>query len=137
MIYVQQQQPRNRKETLIPKETDEMIEVLSVIGEITNVMTIDHEKFVEVTSSVTASPDSGSEVRPRKRAKLDHLSVDEKAQHRKMMNRISAQSARDRQKTLMQLQDVEIQKLTSSVSISNIAIDIHMLIIVFICRTTR
>jgi hypothetical protein len=131
MICVQQ--PRNRKEPLIPKETDGMIEVLSIIGEITNVMTIDHEKFVEVTSSVTASPDSGSEVRPRKRAKLDHLSVDEKAQHRKMMNRISAQSARDRQKTLMQLQDVEIQKLTSSV----IAIDIHMLIIVFICRTTR
>ncbi|XP_021961168.1 cyclic AMP-dependent transcription factor ATF-6 alpha [Folsomia candida] len=116
MICVQPS--RNRKETLVPKSTtDEMIEVLSVVGDITNVMTIDAERFVEVTtsssSSDTMSPDS-SEVRPRKRAKLDHLSSDEKAQHRKMMNRISAQSARDRQKAQMQLQEVQIKNLMTT-----------------------
>lgn len=119
MICVQPS--RNRKETLVPKSTtDEMIEVLSVVGDITNVMTIDAERFVEVTtsssSSDTMSPDS-SEVRPRKRAKLDHLSSDEKAQHRKMMNRISAQSARDRQKAQMQLQEVQIKNLMTTVRI--------------------
>jgi len=59
-----------------------------------------------------ASPSSGSDsVRPRKRAKLDHLSAEEKAQHRKMMNRISAQSARDRQKALMGQQEGSIKVL--------------------------
>ena len=55
-------------------------------------------------------------VRPRKRAKLDHLSPEEKAQHRKMMNRISAQSARDRQKALMVQQDAKIKTLEATVS---------------------
>jgi hypothetical protein len=96
----------NRKDVLIPKQTDEMIEVLSIVGDITNMITIDPERFVEVTtttndsscSSSDLSSDSCGGVRPRKRAKLDHLSAEEKSQHRKMMNRISAQSARDRQK---------------------------------------
>jgi len=118
MIFVQQQQhhqTRNRKEPLVPKETDEMIEVLSVVGDITNIMTIDAERFVEVSTSSVGSPDSNAfEVRPRKRAKLDHLSADEKAQHRKMMNRISAQSARDRQKAQMQLQEIQINNLANS-----------------------
>jgi len=51
--------------------------------------------------------------RPRKRAKLDHLSADQKAQHRKMMNRVSAQSARDRQRALMMQQEQNIATLTS------------------------
>lgn len=120
MICVQQPPTtRNRKETLIPKETDEMIEVLSVVGDITNVMTIDSEHFVEVmtssSSSCSETPDAAG-VRPRKRAKLDHLSADEKAQHRKMMNRISAQSARDRQKQQMVVQEVQIKELMNTVS---------------------
>jgi len=117
-------QARNRKEPLIPKQTDEddeMIEVLSVVGDVTNIMTIDAKSFVEVATGGgdgggVSSPSDGSTssgVRPRKRAKLDHLSSEEKAQHRKMMNRISAQSARDRQKCLMQQQEVEIKGLTS------------------------
>lgn len=121
MIYVQQQPRSNRKEPLIPKKTDEMIEVLSVgtYGAITNLMTIDPDSFIEVTTSSSDMDDScssTSEHRPRKRAKLDHLSAEEKAQHRKMMNRISAQSARDRQKAQMQLQEVQIKNLVSSVS---------------------
>lgn len=78
-----------------------MIEVLSMVGD---VMSLDSMEL-----SMESSP------RPRKRAKLDHLSAEEKAQHRKMMNRISAQSARDRQKALMQLQEVQINGLKSEV----------------------
>jgi len=58
--------------------------------------------------------DSGTPVhRPRKRAKLDHLSVEQKAQHRKMMNRISAQSARDRQRALMMQQEQNISAIST------------------------
>lgn len=103
---------RHRKEALVPKTTDGLIQVLSVVGDITNIMTLDAENFVEVESTCS----SPCEVRPRKRAKLDHLSPEEKAQHRKMMNRISAQSARDRQKALMQNQEEDINKLKSTVS---------------------
>ncbi|ODM97894.1 X-box-binding protein 1 [Orchesella cincta] len=67
---------------------------------------------MEMTLSSTSSP--GETVRPRKRAKLDHLSPEEKAQHRKMMNRISAQSARDRQKALMMQQETTIKNITAA-----------------------
>ncbi|CAL8137316.1 unnamed protein product [Orchesella dallaii] len=67
---------------------------------------------MEVCMSSSDSP--GETVRPRKRAKLDHLSPEEKAQHRKMMNRISAQSARDRQKALMTQQDVTIKNMATA-----------------------
>jgi len=112
MIYVQQ--VRNRKETLVPKSTDDMIEVLSVVGDISNMMTIDSDQYLEMTGSPESPDSSPSGVRPRKRAKLDHLSAEEKSQHRKMMNRISAQSARDRQKAQMQLQEIQIKNLVTS-----------------------
>lgn len=59
----------------------------------------------------------GGQKAPRKRRKLDHLSAEEKSQHRKMMNRMSAQSARDRQKALMQQQDVKIKAIQQVVRI--------------------
>jgi chromosome segregation ATPase len=74
------------------------------------------DQIVEViTSSCNSSDgeDSSENPKPRKRAKLDHLSADEKAQHRKMMNRISAQSARDRQKALMGQQEIAIKSLSN------------------------
>lgn len=73
---------------------------------------------MKVVSVSSGSPDGDSSepARPRKRAKLDHMSPEEKAQHRKMMNRISAQSARDRQKALMVKQDVVIKNLQNTVS---------------------
>jgi hypothetical protein len=106
-------QGRHRKEPLIPKQTDDMIEVFSVVGDMTDIVTIDPEKFVEVstTTSSVSSP-SPESPRPRKRARLDHMTAEEKAQHRKMMNRISAQSARDRQKLQMQQQEIKIQELS-------------------------
>jgi len=65
----------------------------------------------EMEMDMSSDASGGDTVRPRKRAKLDHLSPEEKAQHRKMMNRISAQSARDRQKALMIQQEGTIKVL--------------------------
>lgn len=47
----------------------------------------------------------------RIREKLDHLSHEEKLMRRKMKNRISAQSARDRKKTKMQTLEKKIEIL--------------------------
>lgn len=48
----------------------------------------------------------------RKREKLDHLSFEEKMNRRKMKNRISAQSARDRKKLKMNDLETKIQILS-------------------------
>jgi len=53
--------------------------------------------------------------KPRKRARLDHLSAEQKSQHRKMMNRISAQSARDRQRAMMGQQEELVKSLSATV----------------------
>jgi len=135
MIYVQQQ-GRSRKRPLVPLNMDNEIKI-----EFVNLYGMEDIQFADSASNdsstsdfievVTAeeenvNSDNGSDLdpkqgtddaqavhRPRKRAKLDHLSVEQKAQHRKMMNRISAQSARDRQRALMMQQEQQIATLTA------------------------
>jgi hypothetical protein len=120
MIFAQQQTNsggRHRKEPLVPKATDEMMEVLGVIGgDYSSLLSLESGGYLEIASSPDPSETDGSGAKPRKRAKLDHLSSEEKAQHRKMMNRISAQSARDRQKAMMHQQDLTIKNLNAVVS---------------------
>jgi len=119
MIYLQP--IRSRKENLVPfrgdTDGDMKIEILDVSAlKAVELVSMDSDQFIEVMTappSPASSTMSNSEsVRPRKRAKLDHLTHEEKAQHRKMMNRISAQSARDRQKAHIMQQDKSIQILT-------------------------
>jgi hypothetical protein len=117
MIYVQQ--IRSRKESLVPFRQEvegdvkfEIVDVSTLNG--VELVGMDSEQFIEVvTSPGTPGSQSGESPRPRKRAKLDHLSVEEKAQHRKMMNRISAQSARDRQKAFIVQQEKAIKIITT------------------------
>jgi len=130
MLYIQQ--VRSRKETLVPirdsldensstssstDENDIKIEIVDLcnMGDITFET---EDQVIEVVTSPgsSISGDNGNgrdeNPRPRKRAKLDHLSMEQKAQHRKMMNRISAQSARDRQRNLMMQQEDTINSLS-------------------------
>jgi len=83
--------------------------VLSAIGD---VMSVEAGGYIEI-AAYSPDPFESDGSKPRKRAKLDNLSAKEKAQHRKMMNRISAQSARDRQKAMMQQQDLTIKNLAN------------------------
>lgn len=139
MIVVQQ--GRSRKDSLVPIRRAEMdsdlkIEIvdMSMLNGV-EVVTMDTDQMFEVISAGSNSPVGSSSCmspssvsndrsvspapsenpRPRKRAKLDHLSSEEKAQHRKMMNRISAQSARDRQKAYMNQQEGQIKELAQQV----------------------
>jgi len=120
-MYLIQQTSRNRKESLIPLRStveDLKIEILD-INTMSGFTVIDgsgYEQVVEVVTSDETSQDENTSSRPRKRAKLDHLSAEQKAQHRKLMNRISAQSARDRQRALMNQQEDSLKKLNTSVS---------------------
>lgn len=135
MIYVQQQ-VRSRKRPLVPLNMDNEVKI-----EFVNISGMEELQFGDSASNDSSStadfielvtaeeegttdeslgdlhPINGSNgtsgQRPRKRAKLDHLSVEQKAQHRKMMNRISAQSARDRQRALMQQQEQNIGSLNA------------------------
>lgn len=88
---------------------DQMLEVIAATEEMTAPMTLEPDVVHDGDGGKTSGQ------RPRKRAKLDHLSVEQKAQHRKMMNRISAQSARDRQRALMVQQEQTIGTLTATV----------------------
>jgi len=127
MIYVQQ--VRSRKEPLVPLKLDpdsemkiEYVNVSNLNG--LNVVEMEPE-VMEISSSTHTSTHSDGG-RPRKRAKLDHLSLEEKMQHRKKMNRISAQSARDRQKALMDQQEKTINNLSESVSSTILFVDYYM-----------
>lgn len=61
------------------------------------------------------SPSSLQQSKPkRKREKLDHLSFEEKMNRRKMKNRISAQSARDRKKCKMNDLEHQIESLSKN-----------------------
>ena len=122
MIYLQP--IRSRKESLVPfrgdSDEDMKIEILPVSALKGVELVMDSDQFIEVVaappSPTPSSKSSTSDgVRPRKRTKLDHLSQEEKAQHRKMMNRISAQSARDRQKAHIIQQENTIRILNAQV----------------------
>jgi len=54
-----------------------------------------------------------SEKAPRKRQKLDHLSLEQKIMRRKMKNRVAAQTARDRKKSYMDDLEHKIGKMSS------------------------
>jgi hypothetical protein len=102
---------RSRKDALVPMDEEafkiEIVDVGSI--EEYQMLSLGAHQIVEVvTSSPTQSLLEGT--RPRKRAKLDHLSPDQKTQHRKMMNRMSAQSARDRQRAQMVLQEQALKE---------------------------
>jgi len=111
---------RSRKDPLKPIKMEvedikiEFVDLCVMPAEGVNIFEMDSDigspTEMELTMSSSSSP--GESVRPRKRAKLDHLSPEEKAQHRKMMNRISAQSARDRQKALMMQQEATIKNMS-------------------------
>lgn len=53
----------------------------------------------------------GSSIYGRKRARLNHLTADEKLTRRKVMNRIAAQQARDRKKQKMEKMESALQRL--------------------------
>jgi len=53
---------------------------------------------------------------PRKRQRLDHLTMEEKIMRRKLKNRVAAQTARDRKKMRMDQLEAQINDLTCHVS---------------------
>lgn len=137
MILAPQSTGNRRKVTWIQSPSSAIeeykIEIvdLSQVGLTTMDLDLDHSSSDQIVEIIPSSPtESHAELllevpsgdsnnnetpRPRKRARLDHLSAEQKSQHRKMMNRISAQSARDRQRALMKQQEELLKTLTATV----------------------
>ncbi|GAB6030086.1 X-box binding protein 1 [Chamberlinius hualienensis] len=68
---------------------------------------------IMIKSEISEMSDDGPS---RKRQRLDHLSFDEKVMRRKLKNRAAAQSARDRKKALMDIQEKQIFELNCELS---------------------
>ncbi|CAL4217268.1 unnamed protein product [Meganyctiphanes norvegica] len=62
--------------------------------------------------------DPSLEKPPRKRQKLDHLSMEEKIMRRKLKNRVAAQTARDRKKSKMD--ELELQLAEAQAQIADL-----------------
>ncbi|KAK7066920.1 X-box-binding protein 1 [Halocaridina rubra] len=52
---------------------------------------------------------------PRKRQRLDHLTIEEKVMRRKLKNRVAAQTARDRKKLRMDQLEAQVAELTEHI----------------------